>query len=82
MTFTVFISVGVPPCSVTAGVVGLLFYGFSLGCCCFGSFGFLSTLSNAQLGYLHLVRDLLRCCISLIRSSGPVQTVLALWSVY
>ena len=40
---------------------------------------FFSNLSSAHLGYLHYVRALLRCCISLLRSSGPVQTVLALW---
>ena len=39
----------------------------------------LSTLSNAHLGYLHLDRAFLRCCISLLRGSGPVQTVFALW---
>ena len=39
---------------------------------------FLSTLSKAHIEYLHLVRALLRCCISLL-SPGLVQTVLALW---
>ena len=33
----------------------------------------------AQWEYLHLTKAFLRCCNSLWRSSGPVQTVLALW---
>ena len=40
---------------------------------------FLSTLSSAHLEYLHLVSTLLTWCNSLVRSSGPVQTTLALW---
>ena len=36
------------------------------------------TLCMAHLGYLHLTKASLRCCISLWKSSGPVQTVLAL----
>ena len=40
---------------------------------------FLSTLSSALLGYLHFARAFLNCCISLLKSSGLVQTVLALW---
>ena len=39
----------------------------------------LSTLSMAHLGYLNLVSALLRYCNSLVRSSGQVQTTLALW---
>ena len=31
-----------------------------------------------QLGYLHLPKPFLRCCISLWKRSGPVQTVFAL----
>ena len=38
----------------------------------------LCTLSIAYLGYLYLVRASVRCCISLLRSSGPIQTVFAL----
>ena len=37
------------------------------------------TLSRAHLGYLHLDRTSLRCCISLLKNSSPVQTVFALW---
>ena len=33
----------------------------------------------AQLGYLHLTKASLRCCNSFWKSSGLVQTVLALW---
>ena len=40
---------------------------------------FLSTLSSAHLGYLHLVRTFLRWFISSLISSGLVQSVLALW---
>ena len=39
----------------------------------------LCTLLMAQWGYLHLTKAFLSCCNSLWRSSGPVQTVLALW---
>ena len=39
----------------------------------------LCTLLMVQWGYLHLTKAFLRCCSSLWRSSGPVQTVLALW---
>ena len=39
----------------------------------------LYTLSKAHLGYLHLDRASLRCWISLLESSSPVQTVFALW---
>ena len=38
-----------------------------------------STLSKAHVGYLQLVRAFLRCSISLQRSSGLLQTVLAIW---
>ena len=38
-----------------------------------------STLSKAHLGYLQLVRAFLRFSISFWRSSGLLQTVLALW---
>ena len=38
-----------------------------------------SLLSNPHLGYLHLARASLRCCISWLRSFGLLQTVLALW---
>ena len=38
-----------------------------------------STLSIAHLGYLQLVSAFLRCSISFWRSSGLLQTVLALW---
>ena len=37
------------------------------------------TLLMAQLGYLHLPRASLRCFNSSLRSSGVVQTTLALW---
>ena len=37
------------------------------------------TLLMAQLGYLHLTKASLRCCNSFWKSSGLVQTVLALW---
>ena len=37
------------------------------------------TLLMAQLGYLHSPRAPLRCFISSLRSSGVVQTTLALW---
>ena len=40
---------------------------------------FLSILSRTHLEYLHLVSALIRCYNSLIRSSGSVQTTLALW---
>ena len=36
-------------------------------------------LFMAHLGYLHLTKASLRCCNSLLRSSGVVQTVSALW---
>ena len=36
-------------------------------------------LLMACLGYLHLTKASLRCCNSSFRSSGVVQTVLALW---
>ena len=39
----------------------------------------LYTLLMAQWGYLHFTKSFLRCCYSLWRSSGPVQTVFALW---
>ena len=39
----------------------------------------LCTLLMAQWGYLHFTKAFLRCCSSPWRSSGPVQTVLALW---
>ena len=39
----------------------------------------LCTLLKAHLGYLHLDWASLRCWISLLKSSGPVQTVFALW---
>ena len=38
-----------------------------------------STLSKAHLGYFQLVRAFLRCSNSFWRSSGQLQTVLALW---
>ena len=37
------------------------------------------TLLMAHLGYLHLTKASLRCCNSSFKSSGVVQTVLALW---
>ena len=37
------------------------------------------TLLMAQLGYLHLTKAFIRCCNSFWKSSGLVQTVLALW---
>ena len=37
------------------------------------------TLLMAQLGYLHLPRASLRCFNSSLRSSGVVQTTMALW---
>ena len=40
------------------------------------------TLLMAHLGYLHLPRAPLRCFNSSLRSSGVVQTTLALWLVY
>ena len=40
---------------------------------------FLCTLLIAQLGYLHLARASLTCCISFWKSSGMMQTVLAQW---
>ena len=39
------------------------------------------TLLMAQLGYLHLTKASLRCCNSFWKSSGLVQTVLALWVI-
>ena len=37
------------------------------------------TLFMAHLGYLHLTRASLRCCNSLFKSPGVVQTVLVQW---
>ena len=37
------------------------------------------TLSKAHLGYLHWVRDFLRCSFSCLNNSGLLHTVLALW---
>ena len=37
------------------------------------------TFCMAHLGYLHLAKASLRCCNSSLKSSGPVQTILALW---
>ena len=39
----------------------------------------LCTLSKAHLGYWHLDRASLRCWISLLKNSSPVQTVSPLW---
>ena len=39
----------------------------------------LCTLLVAQWGYLHFTKAFWRCCNSLSRSSGPAETVLALW---
>ena len=77
MSFTVLILVGVLPLGLLISSsmdspLGLLFLWLLFK-------SFLSTLSKAHLGYLHSVRALLRWCISLLRSSGPVQTVLVLW---
>ena len=84
MPLIVFILGKVPPFSVTTG----LLLSSSLGCLWVLStllfswlllINFLSTLSKDHLGYLHLVRAFLRCCISLLRSLDFMQTVLALW---
>ena len=40
---------------------------------------FVLDLLMAQLGYMHLTKASIRCCYSFRKSSGLVQTVLALW---
>ena len=44
-----------------------------------GLLSLFSTLSKAHLGYLHLVRAILRCSFSCLSSSGLLHTVWALW---
>ena len=44
-----------------------------------GLLSLFSTLSKAQLGYLHLVRAFLRWSFSCLSSSGLLHTVWALW---
>ena len=84
MSLSVSVLVQVPPCGVTTGVVMSSSLGSSqvLPTLLFSwllFMNFLSTLSSAHLGYLHLVRAFLQGYISLLRSSGLVQRVLALW---
>ena len=85
MSFIVLLLGRVTYCNVTNGVVTVFFYlvlpGYfpTLLSSRLLLMNFLSSLSKALLGYLHLVRAFLRCCISLLRNSGLVQTVLALW---
>ena len=82
VTFTVFVLVGVPPCGVTTGVAGVS-SGDSLWVLLSSQLLkiFLSTISKAHLGYLLLVRALLKCCNFLVRNSGPVQITFALWEI-
>ena len=75
------LSLGGPSCDVTTGTTGPILCGASLGATGFPVVvrNLLCTLSSAHLGYMHLVRAFLRCCISLLRSSGLVWTVFGLW---
>ena len=76
MTLTVFVLVGVPPCSVTTGVAGIFFWVFPMGITVFmvvDDFPFY--LVQGPPGVLALGQY----CNSLVRGSGPVQTTFALW---
>ena len=83
MSFILFILDGTPPYSVIAGAVTVFFLQVLLPYYCFLASirKFPYYLVYCPLGYLHLVRAFLRCYVSLLRNSGLVQTVLALFGL-